>query len=96
MTLFSISLIYLLLFFFCFVFTLRYKARLSKHEGDFPETLIKSFVLFIYIGGIFGLAFSMPFWAVKAEQISRSIDYSSLVASLTDAANNFINLMELK
>ena len=96
MTIFSVSLIYLFLFLFCFVFTLRYKARLSKHDGDFPETLIKSFVLFVYLGGLFGLAFSLPFFMFKAEQISQSIDYSSLSASLTEATNNFINLIELK
>jgi len=93
MNIFSLGLIYLCLFFFCFVFTLRYKARLSKHDGDFPETLIKSFVLFIYLGGIFGLIFSLPSFMFKAEQVSQSIDYASLSASLTEATNNFINLM---
>lgn len=96
MTLFSISLIYLLIFFACFIFTLRYKARLSKHDGDFPETLIKSFVLFVYLAGIFGLVFSLPSFISGAEKISQSIDYSSLSASLSEATNDFINLIELE
>ena len=96
MSLFSISLIYLLIFLSCFVFTLRYKNRLSKHDGDFPETLMKTFVLFVYIGGIFGLAFSWPYLALKTGQIAQSMDYSSLSASFTEITNSFINLIELK
>lgn len=96
MTLFSISLIYLLIFLACFIFTLRYKARLSKHDGDFPETLIKSFVLFVYLAGIFGLAFSLPSFIFEAEKISQSIDYSSLSASLAETTDDFMNLMSLK
>ncbi|MCK4520711.1 hypothetical protein KAT95_02470 [Candidatus Parcubacteria bacterium] len=93
MTLFEISLIYLLLFFLCFVFTLRYKERLSKHDGDFPETLIKTFVLFIYIGGIFGVVFCLPFFMSQTQQITQSMDLSSFSASLAD---NFVNLLEPK
>jgi len=93
MSLSEIILIYLFLFLFCFVFTLRFKARLSKHDGDFPETLIKSFVLFVYLGGIFGIVFSLPFLISQGQNISQSIDLPSDVASLIDS---FLNLLELR
>ena len=93
MTLFEISLIYLLLFFLCFVFTLRYKERLAKHDGGFPETLVKSFVIFVYIGGIFGVVFCLPFFISQAQEITRSVDLSSFFASLADS---FVNLLEVK
>ncbi|MGB2762246.1 MAG: hypothetical protein WBC21_01745 [Minisyncoccales bacterium] len=88
-----IVLIYLFLFLFCFVFTLRYKERLSKHEGDFPETLMKSFVVFVYLGLVVGIFFSLPFLISQGQQISQSIDLSSFPASLADS---FVYLLGLK
>lgn len=93
MSLSEIILIYVVLFLFCFVFTLRYKARLSKHDGNFPETLVKTFVLFVYLGGIFGIVFSLPFLISQGQQIVQSLDLSFDVASLMDS---FLNLLELK
>jgi len=89
----TIILIYLFLFLLCFVFTLRYKARISKHDGDFPETLMKTFVIFVYLGVIFGVIFSLPFLISQSQQIAQSLDLSSNIASLADS---FLNLLEVK
>ena len=89
----TIILIYLFLFLLCFVFTLRYKARISKHDGDFPETLMKTFVVFAYLGLAAGVFLSLPFLISQSQQITQSLDLSSNIASLSDS---FLNLLEVK
>lgn len=87
----TIILIYLFLFLFCFIFTLRYKARISKHDGNFPETLMKTFIIFVYLGSAVGVFLSLPFLISQGQQISQSIDLPSNVASLIDS---FIGLLQ--
>ncbi|MCK4453896.1 hypothetical protein KAU51_00925 [Candidatus Parcubacteria bacterium] len=91
----TIILIYLFLFLLCFVFTLRYKARISKHDGDFPETLMKTFVIFVYLGlaVAVGVFLSLPFLISQGQQITRSLDLSFNIASLVDS---FTDLLEFK
>ncbi len=93
MTFSTIILIYLFLLLLCFVFTLRYKARISKHDGDFPETLMKTFVIFVYLGLVAGVFLSLPFLISQGQQITQSLDLSSNIASLMDS---FTNLLEFK
>ncbi len=85
MSVFQIIFIYGLIFLGSFLFALRYKDRLAKHDGNFPETLVKSFVIFVYIGGIFSISFLSPFLISQAgeiQTIAQSIDYSALIASI--------------
>lgn len=99
MSFFNIGLIYLVLFFSCFVFTLKYKSRLSKHDGDFPETIMKTFVIFLYTGVALGAILSLPFLISQAGNI-QSLANQTLAnlssSGLASMADNFTELLNLK
>ena len=96
MSFFQIGIIYVFIFLCCFLFTLRYKARISKHEGDFPETLVKTFVIFIYVGGLFGLAFSLPTIVSQTRIIAETLGLSSQLAFVENSFFAFLSLLEFK